>query len=91
MSLDDCVVYDPHQYNGGLTVEELQAATMILWKGHCSVHGRFTDQAVDDVRARIPDVRVLVHPECKHEVVLKSDHIGSTEFIIKTIQQAEPG
>ena len=91
MSLDDCVVYDPHQYNGGLTAEQLQAATMILWKGHCSVHGRFTEQAVDDVRARIPGVNVLVHPECQHEVVLKSDFIGSTEFIIKTIQQAEPG
>ena len=91
MSLDDCVVYDPHQYNGGLTEEELQAATMILWKGHCSVHGRFTEQAVDEVRARIPGVNVLVHPECQHEVVLKSDFIGSTEFIIKSIQQAEPG
>jgi len=91
MSLDDCVVYDPRQYNGGLSAEELQAATMILWKGHCSVHGRFTPQAVDDVRARIPGVNVLVHPECQHEVVLKSDLIGSTEFIIKTIQQAEAG
>ena len=91
MSLDDCVVYDPHQYDGGLTVQELQAATMILWKGHCSVHGRFTHQAVDEVRARIPGVNVLVHPECQHEVVLKSDLIGSTEFIIKTIQQAQPG
>ena len=50
---------------------------MILWKGHCSVHGRFTPQAVDDVRARIPGVQVLVHPECLHEVVLKADLIGS--------------
>jgi quinolinate synthase len=91
ISLDDCVVYDPRQYNGGLTVEELQAATMILWKGHCSVHGRFTPQAVDDVRARMPGVSVLVHPECQHEVVLKADYIGSTEFIIKTIEQAESG
>jgi quinolinate synthase len=64
---------------------------MILWKGHCSVHGRFTEQAVDDVRARMPDVNVLVHPECQHEVVLKADFIGSTEFIIKTISQAESG
>ena len=55
---------------------------MILWKGHCSVHGRFTEQAVDEVRARIPGVQVLVHPECQHEVVLKADLIGSTEFII---------
>jgi quinolinate synthase len=64
---------------------------MILWKGHCSVHGRFTPEAVDDVRARIPGVQVLVHPECLHEVVLKADLIGSTEFIIKTIERAPAG
>jgi quinolinate synthase len=91
IGLDECVVYDPHQLNGGLTVAELQAAKMILWKGHCSVHGRFTTQAVDDVRARVPGVQVLVHPECQHEVVLKSDLIGSTEFIIRTVEKAPPG
>jgi quinolinate synthase len=91
MSLDDCILYDPRRQNGGLTDEQLQAAKMILWKGHCSVHGRFTPQAVDDVRARIPGVQVLVHPECQHEVILKSDLIGSTEFILKTIEQAPPG
>jgi quinolinate synthase len=64
---------------------------MILWKGHCSVHGRFTHEAVDEVRARIPGVNVLVHPECQHEVVLKSDLIGSTEFIIKAVEKAAPG
>ena len=57
--LEECVVYDPRQPGGGLTAEELQAATMILWRGHCSVHGRFTPEAVDDVRARIPGVQVL--------------------------------
>ncbi len=91
LSLADCVVYDPHQVNGGLTTEQLRDAKMILWKGHCSVHGRFSEAAVDDVRARIPGVQVLVHPECQHEVVLKADLIGSTEFIIKTIEKAAPG
>ena len=64
---------------------------MILWKGHCSVHGRFTEAAVDEVRARIPGVQVLVHPECQHEVVLKADLIGSTEFIISAVAKAPPG
>jgi quinolinate synthase len=91
MSLDDCVVYDPRQRDGGLTAEQLRAAKMILWRGHCSVHGRFTPEAVDDVRARIPGVQVLVHPECVHEVVLKSDLIGSTEFIIAAVDKAPPG
>ncbi len=91
MSLEDCVLYDPHQVGGGVTSEQLQAAKIILWKGHCSVHGRFTPEAVDEVRARIPGVQVLVHPECQHEVVLKADLTGSTEFIIKTLEQAAVG
>jgi quinolinate synthase len=91
MSLDDCVLYDPHQVNGGLTADQLRAAKMILWKGHCSVHGRFSPEAVDEVRARIPGVKVLVHPECQHDVVLKADLIGSTEFIIKAVEKAPPG
>ncbi len=91
LSLDDCVVYDPRRPSGGLTAEQLRAATVILWKGHCSVHGRFTPEAVDQVRTRIPGVQVLVHPECQHEVVLKADLIGSTEFIIKTIEQSPAG
>jgi quinolinate synthase len=90
-SLEDCVVYDPHRPNGGLTPEQLAAARMILWRGHCSVHGRFSAQCVDDVRARVPGVQVLVHPECKHEVVTKADLVGSTEFIIKTIDEAPAG
>jgi quinolinate synthase len=90
-SLDDCVLYDPHKPNGGLTVEQLRAATMILWKGHCSVHGRFRKESVDDVRARIPGVTVLVHPECRHEVVTSADLVGSTEYIIKTIDAAPAG
>ncbi len=91
LSLDDCVVWDPHRPDGGLTTEQLRDAKMILWKGHCSVHGRFSEDVVDDLRATIPGVQILVHPECKHEVVLKADLVGSTEFIIQTIEAAPAG
>jgi len=91
LSLDDCVVWDPLQPGGGLTAEELQSARMILWKGHCSVHGRFSPDVIDELRAKHEDIHILVHPECTHEVVLKADLVGSTEFIIKTIEAAEPG
>jgi quinolinate synthase len=91
LALDDCVVFDPHRPGGGLTIEQLRNARMILWKGHCSVHGRFTTDCVDDVRDRVPGVQVLVHPECTHEVVSKADLVGSTEFIIRTVEAAPPG
>ena len=91
LSLEDCVVWNPHLPHGGVTVEELHAAKMILWKGHCSVHGRFSAEVVDELRATIPDVNILVHPECTHEVVTKADYVGSTEYIIKMIEAAEPG
>ncbi|TLP53224.1 quinolinate synthase NadA [Microbispora triticiradicis] len=91
LSLDDCVVYNPHRPNGGLTREQLENAKMILWKGHCSVHGRFSAECVDEVRARIPGVNVLVHPECRHEVVNKADFVGSTEYIIKKLEEAPAG
>jgi len=64
---------------------------MILWRGHCSVHGRFSPQCVTDVRERIPGVNVIVHPECVHEVVLAADEVGSTEKIISTIERAPSG
>ncbi len=91
MSLDDCVVFNPTKPGGGLTAEELDAATMILWRGHCSVHARFSLEAVNDVRARIPGVTVLAHPECRHEVVSAADLVGSTQFIIRTVEAAPPG
>jgi len=91
LSLSDCVVYDPHKPGGGLTVQQLREATMILWKGHCSVHGRFTVSSVDEVRVRVPGVQVLVHPECTHEVVEAADLVGSTEFIIATVAAAPAG
>jgi quinolinate synthase len=91
LSLDDCVVYNPNKPRGGLTVEQLRNARMILWRGHCSVHGRFTPECVDEVRERVPGVTVIVHPECTYEVVEKADVVGSTEKIIATIAAAEPG
>jgi len=91
LSLDDCVVYNPLKPNGGLTVEELRRARMILWRGHCSVHGRFTAQQVAAVRERVPGVQVLVHPECSYEVVSAADLVGSTEYIIRTIEAAPAG
>ncbi|MEV4714359.1 quinolinate synthase NadA [Micromonospora sp. NPDC049374] len=90
-SLDDCVLYDPHKPNGGLSAEQLREAKMILWRGHCSVHGRFTLDSVNDVRERVPGVNVLVHPECRHEVVQAADLVGSTEYIIRTIEAAPAG
>ena len=89
--LADCVLWDPHKPDGGLTAEQLAAAKMILWRGHCSVHGRFTKQSVDDVRALVPGVNVLVHPECRHDVVTAADYVGSTEYIIRTIEAAPAG
>jgi quinolinate synthase len=89
--LDRMVVWDPRQPLGGNTPEQLRAAKLILWKGFCSVHGRFLPRHVDDRRAEHPGIKVLVHPECKYEVVSKSDLNGSTEYIIKTIKEAPAG
>jgi len=89
--LDDCVLYNPHKPGGGLTPEQLRDAKMILWRGHCSVHGRFTLECVEQVRERVPGVNVLVHPECRHEVVTAADQVGSTEYIIKAIDAAPAG
>lgn len=91
MTLEDCVVYNPHKPGGGLTPQQLRDARMILWRGHCSVHGRFSLESVREVRERIPGVNVLVHPECKHEVVSAADQVGSTEYIIKALEAAPPG
>ncbi len=91
MSLDDCVVFDPRKPGGGLSDAELRGARMILWRGHCSVHGRFTPQNITGIRAKAPEVQVLVHPECTHEVVSQADYVGSTEYINKTIAEAAPG
>lgn len=91
LSLDDCVVYDPRKDSGGLSDTEIEDARVILWRGHCSVHGRFTAECVDDVRERVPGVTVIVHPECDYSVVAKADQVGSTEKIITAIDNAPAG
>jgi len=91
LTLEDCVVWNPRLPLGGNTPEALRAATMILWKGHCSVHGRFTLEAVNDVRERVPGVQVLVHPECAYEVVSAADEVGSTERIIRLVEESPAG
>jgi quinolinate synthase len=89
--LDQMAVWDPRQELGGNTEEQLRKARIVLWKGFCSVHGRFQARHVDDRRAEYPGANILVHPECRYEVVSKSDLNGSTEFIIKTIAEAPAG
>ena len=91
LNLEDCVLWNPWKPMGGLTEAEIRNAKIILWRGHCSVHGRFSIESVNEVRSRIPGVKVLVHPECQHEVVSVADVVGSTEMIIKTIEAAPPG
>ena len=91
VQLANCVVWNPWKPLGGLTEEEIKGATMILWRGHCSVHGRFTRENVVQMRDRIPGIQVIVHPECTHEVVTAADVIGSTEKIIHTVSGSAPG
>ena len=89
--LDQMVVWDPDLPFGGLTKEELQAAKLVLWKGHCSVHTRFTVQQIARFREQYPTGRVIVHPECTHEVVQAADLSGSTSHIIRTIRESPEG
>lgn len=91
LKLEDCVVWNPWQPNGGLTDAAIKSAKVILWRGHCSVHGRFSLKNITDMRSRIPDIKVLVHPECTHEVVSSADVVGSTESIIRTISDSPKG
>ena len=89
--LDKMALWNPHEELGGNTEEELHEAKLILWRGHCSVHGRFKPWHVEQIRKQIPDVKVLVHPECMREVVEISDLDGSTSFIIKTVENSPAG
>jgi quinolinate synthase len=87
----EMVVWDPYQINGGVSLDRLRAAKVILWKGHCSVHQRFLPEHVDRVRREHPEMQVIVHPECRWEVCQKADAIGSTERIIEVIEKAPEG
>lgn len=91
LTLEECVVWNPWKPRGGLTDQEIKRAKMILWRGHCSVHARFSLDSIKEVRSRISDVQVIVHPECQHEVALNADIIGSTEQIIRTVTDSPSG
>jgi quinolinate synthase len=89
--LEKMVVWDPFLPLGGNTPEALQNATLILWKGYCSVHARFTVDQITKARIDYPDVNVIVHPECRLEVVQAADDDGSTEYIIDKVTAAPAG
>jgi quinolinate synthase len=89
--LDEMVVWDPFEPFGALTREQVQRARLILWKGHCSVHVRFTVPQIEAVRRQHPGVRVIVHPEVPHDVLRAADDFGSTEYILKTVRDAPAG
>ena len=91
LKLDDCVLWNPWKKNGGLTDDQIRSAKVILWRGHCSVHGRFTVDNIKQARQQLPGVQILVHPECQHDVVANADLVGSTEMIIKSITQSPAG
>jgi len=91
LKLEDCVIWNPWKPSGGLSEAQIKMAKVILWRGHCSVHGRFTVENIENVRRVLPQVKVLVHPECQHEVVAKADVVGSTEMIIKTVSDSPSG
>ena len=89
--LDKMLVWDPREDLGGNDEQRLREADFVLWKGHCSVHALFRPEHVDDVRRKYPGMKVIVHPECKFEVVQKADIAGSTAYIVKQIEAAPPG
>ncbi|BBA36906.1 quinolinate synthetase [Methylocaldum marinum] len=88
--LDEMVTWDFAKPMGGLTEDEIRRARIILWKGFCSVHQMFRPEHVDRFLERYPDTRVIAHPECSFEVCQKAQYIGSTEYILKTVREAEP-
>jgi quinolinate synthase len=89
--LDRMVVWDPTQDLGGNTEEQLRSADFVLWKGHCSVHQLFRPEHVDQARAKHPGIKVIVHPECRFEVVQKADLAGSTAYIVEQIRKSPAG
>ena len=89
--LDQIVVWDPNEIWGGLEPDAVKRARMLLWKGHCSVHERFTVRQIENIRAQHPGVRVIVHPEVPWDVVQAADDSGSTEYILKTVRESPVG
>ncbi|MCU1384503.1 MAG: nadA [Acidobacteria bacterium] len=89
--LDEMALWDPNEIWGGLEPDAVKNARIILWKGHCSVHARFTVRQIEQIRANHPGVRVIVHPEVPWDVVQAADDAGSTEYIIKTVAESPVG
>jgi quinolinate synthase len=89
--LEDMVLWSPRAPDGGVEPEDIERAKVILWDGWCSVHNLFRAEHVDRLREAKPEIRILVHPECRMEVVDKADVVGSTEKIVRTIEGASPG
>jgi quinolinate synthase len=91
VGLDEMAVWDPWALQGGQSKATLGASRVVLWKGHCAVHQRFLPGHVDRVRAKYPEIKVIVHPECRWEVCQKADALGSTERLIKIVEDAPTG
>lgn len=89
--LEQMVLWNPYKPYGGLTDDEIRNARIILWRGHCSVHQQFRSEHIDLWRRHHPDVNIIVHPECMMEVVDKADYVGSTSYIVKTVEAAPAG
>jgi quinolinate synthase len=83
-------VWDFDKPMGGLTPDEIKRAKILLWNGHCSVHQMFRSEHIDAFRKKYPDAKVISHPECAFEVCQKSDYVGSTEYILKTVHASAP-
>ena len=91
IGLDEMVIWDPEDDFGGNPPDLLGSKRMLLWKGHCSVHGRFTVEQIEQARREYPGIKIIVHPECTMEVVDAADAFGSTEFILKEVGRGKPG
>ncbi|MDG1454098.1 MAG: quinolinate synthase NadA [Methylophilaceae bacterium] len=88
--LEEMPIWDPDQPQGGLTIEQIKNAKILLWKGHCAVHQMFRLQNIEQFKKEHPDGNIISHPEAPFEVCLNSDFVGSTEYILKTVTEAEP-
>jgi quinolinate synthase len=91
IALDEMPVWNPDLENGGLTQQQVEKARIVLWDGHCSVHQMFQPAHIEKYRAEHPGGFVISHPECRFEVCQRSDYVGSTEYIVKTVKEAAPG
>ncbi len=88
---NEIALWDRYKENGNLTNDKIQNARILVWNGYCPVHARFKGEDIDVLREQNPNIKIIVHPEVPEQVALKADYMGSTNFIVKTIQESEPG